>query len=227
MVLPVMDDEDASVCYLGRGGSRDHSVSIRLTGDDMTLPRRAVAISCPFDGVWQIRRVSERVGVEVRFDDGSKLVVPSDRWRLMPGDEERAYVVVVSPSRTYEFAVRTGQHGPVLREPEPGEDAKTVTALRVDPEVGYFRVCLALCESRLLDPFVEEVPTESEIVSRLVATGLEPDITKKSVQRRLESVRARLGLATNRELRDRLVISRAVTVDHLAGLERNDTRGSS
>lgn len=221
-VTPSQDSGGSSACFLGRGGSGEHSVAIRLTSDDRTMPRRAVSISCPFEGVWQIRRVSDRVGVEVRFDDGSRLIIPSDRWRLMPADEDRAYVVVATPARSYEFSVRLGQHAPVLAETEPGEDTKTLIALRSDPDVGYFRVCIALCESRLLDPFIDEVPTESEIADRLIATGLEVEISRKSVQRRLESVRSRLGVATNRELRERLVASRAVLPEHLALLKSAD-----
>jgi hypothetical protein len=72
-----------------------------------------------------------------------------------------------------------------------------------------------LCRPKLEDPFNDALPTEPEIVDRLIRSGIEPNITLKSVQRRLESVRSKLELMTNRELRDRLVSSRAVTAAHL------------
>lgn len=219
VVEPVEGEHPHAICYLGRGGSGDKAVWIRLTTTDRSMPRQAVAISCPVEGLWQIRCVSDKVGVEVRFDDGSRLVVPSDRWRLMPADEDHAYVVVLSPARAYEFGVRVGRHGQPFMGFDGGDDVETYQVFRADPDTGYFRVCVALCESRLLDPFIEQLPTEQQITERLTRTGLEPGLTAKSVQRRLEAVRAKTGVPTNRELRDRLIASRAVTPSHLALLQ--------
>jgi hypothetical protein len=215
VVEPVTESPEDAVCYLGRGGVGEHTVWIRLTRSDTSLPRRAVAISCPMEGVWQLRRVSERVGVEARFPDGSRFVVPSDRWRLMPADESEAFVIVESTIRSYEFVVRVGRDGDPYVGPDGGDDTETRVAIKADPDIGYFRVCVELCRPKLQDPFNDALPTEPEIVDRLVRSGIEPLVTLKSVQRRLESVRSKLDVMTNRELRDRLVASRAVTPAHL------------
>lgn len=220
VVEPVLGDNPAAVCQLGRGGSGDKAVWVRLTTQDRSMPRQAVAISCPVEGLWQIRRVSDKVGVEVRFDDGSRLVIPNDRWRLMPADEPHAYVVVLSPARSYEFSVRIGRHGsPFMGFDGDGDDIETYQVFRADPDTGYFRVCVALCESRLVDPFIEHLPTEVQIADRLDRSGIEPGVSVKGVQRRLEAVRAKTGVTSNRELRDRLIASRAITPNHLALLQ--------
>ena len=220
VVEAVGDDDPNAICYLGRGGTGDSSVWIRLTWSDTALPRRAVAISCPMEGAWQIRRESEKVGVEVRFQDGSRLVIPSDRWRLMPAEMEHAFVVVQAQSRLYEFSVQLGRHGEPYRAPDGADDTVTLSVIRADPDIGYFRVCVALCEPRLLDPFSESLPTEPEICERLINSGIEPGVNVKKVQRRLEAVRSKLGVTTNRELRDRLLASRAVTENHLRMLSQ-------
>jgi serine/threonine-protein kinase len=206
-------------CAVGRGGS-DRPVWIKLS-DAEDLSRVACAISVIDGDLWVLEAPSVKNGVRVQHPaTGSLLTVPAGQTLPMPAFFDDVYVVIHTPTGEYSLSVRGGNSGDLGGPVPSASDRETVMPLRPDPELGYVRALVALCEPRLRDPFETSVPTESQIAARLAASGRDPGCDRRSVMKRLERARALVGAASNRELRDRMVDSGALTPEHLAILDR-------
>jgi hypothetical protein len=205
-------------CPVGRGGS-DRPVWIKVS-DDADLSRIACRISVVEGDVWVVEAASPTNGVRVQHPGtGSVIAVPSGSILPMPSYFDDTYVVIHTPTREYSLGVRSGSRGDLGGPVPAGSSAETQMPLRADPELAYVRALVALCEPRLRDPFENAVPTEGQIAERLVASGLDDSCDSKTVMRRLERARSIVGAANNRELRDRMVDSGAITVEHLSMFE--------
>lgn len=205
-------------CPVGRGGS-ERPVWIKVS-DASDLSRVACRISVVEGDVWVVEAVSPSNGIRVQHPGtGSVISVPTGSVLPMPAYFDDTYVVIHTPTSEYSLGVQAGTRGDLGGPVHAGANAETEMPLRTDPELGYVRALVVLCEPRLRDPFESAVPTEGQIAERLVASGLDGSCDSKAVMRRLERARSIVGAANNRELRDRMVDSGAITVQHLAIFE--------
>lgn len=84
----------------------------------------------------------------------------------------------------------------------------------LEPSTGYFRALLALAEPRLMDPIDGQLPTNAQVALRLNKSGLEfRRVTAKTVERRLDYCRTRLGLKNENSAYSQEASTRRVLVD--------------
>ena len=201
---------------LGRGAP-DQPVDIRVSAA-LDVSRWVAIVSHTEAGRWTVDAVSAKNGVAVRHTGGSVIQIPALQRLEMPAWFDDTYLVITTPSAEHEVRVQV-----VEARVTPGEqvaakyaEANTAVVLPKDPNRADFRTALCLCEPMLDDPFNRRVPSEGEIANRLNRLGLEEsEITARTVERRLARLRERLSVASNVELRDRLVASCLVTFDAL------------
>ena len=199
---------------LGRG-SPDRPADLRVA-DSLDLSRTAAAVHHDEAGRWSVEAASSKNGVVVRHVSGSVIQIPPGSRLEMPEWFTQAYVVITTPSAEYEVSVGVTDRA----HDQPGDsgrrrvvsDQSTHIVLPRDPNRADYRTALLLCEPMLEDPFNRRVPTEGEIAQRLNRLGLEePEIGARTVERRLARLRERFEVASNVELRDRLVSAGLVT----------------
>lgn len=222
-----LDWPDPQACFVGRGGSGPaHSVAVQLSRDERTMSRRVLAIDCPFDGFWRIRRTTEVNGVVVLTANGGRLPIESE-WFRIPDAWGAIHVRVITPSAEFDFGVQPGElgHAPAAAPIDGNATTLVARGLQSSSAPKHLLTCVALCKPTLLDPHEDRVPSAQEVLDTLVHAGVDPIERKPArVQRRLEEVAGWLGIEprTNRALRDRLVASRAVTREHLELLRAGD-----
>ena len=181
----------ASIVF-GRGTDDDH-VQLHLS-DDERLHRRAGRVRV-IGGGCELTNSGRWLHLLVTSLDGA------GRDDLAPGESRMIpwrRVRVDIPLGDVEVGFEMLRHGVAAATvcDEPAVDGQhTVQALRVNRAAGYFRALVALCEQRLLDPTVDELPSDAQIALRLNSLGLEErHVTAKAVERRLNYLRAALHL---------------------------------
>jgi hypothetical protein len=208
-------------CSLGRGAP-DQPADLRLS-TALDLSRRAALVDHARRERWAVQAMSVKNGVSVRHPSGSVIQVPPEQRLEMPEWFDNAYLVVTTPSAEYEVRVEVASRAVSTRSTAIGigADASTHIVLPRDPERADFRTALCLCEPMLDDPFNRRLPTEGAIAGRLVALGLDAEeISARTIERRLARLRERLDVASNAELRDRLIASCLVTRDALERIRK-------
>lgn len=216
---------DGERCVLGRGAP-DQPVDLPLS-KALDLSRRAASVAHDGSGRWSVRALSGRNGVAVRHPSGSFIQVPADTEVAMPEWFDDAYLVITTPSAEFDVRVRVvdGAARPSSVGPSGLHAVSTTLVLPADLARADFRTALVLCEPMLDDPFNRRIPSEGEVASRLVALGRETEpISARTVERRLARLRDRLQVASNADLRDRLVAACLVTRSALEELRGRSNR---
>lgn len=178
-------------CSFGRGLD---IVDLVLTDDPRVHRHAGTAVvdesgwTLHNDGRWLHLRVTalDRRAFDV-LEPGATLRVP---WN-------RARVDIVVGSDTIGFeAFHSGLVRPASRPlaVETG-DVRTAIPVEIARNSGAFRALLALCEPRLAESGNPTLPTNQEIALRLNRSGAEDRrVTAKTIERRLDYCRRRLGL---------------------------------
>jgi len=233
-VLFVSDDEVVDLStgerlLVGRGPD----VDLVLTSDPR-VHRRLAVITHELGG-WSIVNVGRWLLVELRDLDGAGLdqVRPGDRAACAWARTRVGVTLADATSVSFEVS-----WSPAGLEPDPadkfdlgvmrGQDTQGVELV---PGSGHFRALVALVEPRLVDPSSHVVPTNAQICARLNAAGVEAGrVSAKTVERRLDYCRIRLGLKLDgtryadpaldvrRTLANVALASGAVTMSHLSVL---------
>jgi hypothetical protein len=190
----------------GRSGEAE----VLPLSDDGRLHRQCGVISVAPDG-WTIRNTGRWLSIRVSSADRCGVdVLRSGEWLRVPWPS--AEVSVCVGAATYGFLARS-QVLPVPAAVSPPMSSElTEVPVPIDRSAAYFRALVALCEPMLLDPRSSEVPTDLQVAWRLNRSPLEQRrVTGKTVERRLDTCRARFGL-------------KETTEGTSAGLERRDGR---
>lgn len=202
------------------------------------------------------RRLHRHTADLVVVDGALRLVNRGTRNSLIVHDLARVGALVVDPGHTVQLPwhscridIDLGDHVESIRlDAEAGETVylesalvaggeQTVRPVQLSRSAGYFTALVVICEPRLLDPTSMAIPTDAQIAARINLAGIEPSrITAKTVEKRLEYCRVKLGLraapdhagagSEDRGARRRLVelvlLNRLVTADDLALLNGSD-----
>lgn len=188
----MLDLRDGETLTFGRGLT-DIDLDLHLS-DDERLHRRAGHVTAHTDG-WTLDNDGRWLHLQVVSLDhpGRDSLAPGERrsiaWRRV-----RVEVIVGGIDVGFEVL----RHGSTDRRSQPApvsHGALTQHALVVNRAAGYFHALVALCETRLRDPQVVEIPSDAQVALRLSARrDGGGNVTTKAVQRRLDYVREALGL---------------------------------
>ncbi|MFD0659114.1 FHA domain-containing protein [Thermocatellispora tengchongensis] len=139
--------------------------------DDPAVSRRAGEIAAVGD-YWLMSNLSAAKTYVVENPEGGGEFVKIPPGRMgAPIPFEFSRVTLPAVDGTISFLVFAPQH---VHAPGGGPrgGAETVVAFPLDRDAKYFRILVALCEPRLLDPATSRIPTIPEIIDRLPALGL-------------------------------------------------------
>ena len=182
-------------CSFGRGLD---IVDLVLTDDPRV--HRHVGTAVVDDAGWTLHNDGRWLHLRVTALDrrASDVLEPGAALRV-PWNRARVDIVVGTDTIGFE-AYHHGLARPAARPlaVETG-DARTAIPVEISRNSGAFRALLALCEPRLAEARTEAraetLPTNQAIALRLNRSGVEERrVTAKTVERRLDYCRRRLGL---------------------------------